>query len=675
MKKTFATLVLIATLWFTALADHTVTVKLDYDDTELTPIRVDAVTKGKIYRKSLTPRTHQVTLSLPDGTYDFHLEMCRYNPTLPDNAQGDYQNPYTHIFAEDVAMDSDITLTLDAATATNLIEFKAYTPDGKPFLHPQAGSSGMTPATTLQAEAIGLDIYHTTYGEIQYTHLAPIYSSPENISYSRCLDMWVNDVSSRYIFSQTRIALALDGTPMLLGMATRGIPSGPVTNLDEPFTPIEPVFTPTPASKSWDVGSVRSAIDINATVAGAQINRGSFDFTTTSPRFLIGWSRDIPSECAIQYAVTPAFVESDDSRNSGPAILLTPRGQSLQSLTNPAFTWPESLCDITPGATVPLTSAIMYRKKIGTNYCPDQLAVTTSGRLGETRASDLQVMTAQVTHGADLVFSDILPDLPVFFAKWNAETHDNAPVAITLTNRNIEIEGFASPSSTTVITYTEGKNDICPPSAQMLTLSDASTGILSHHFPAYGADITLDIAAADPNGLISSITGNGSLSTNSLFNSRTTRQVRAETAPSGTARFTEITLSETRAGTSSTAWATFSGTIPRSALTSTGWYDLRITLTDNDGNTSVQTLSPAFSTGEFASSGLPRQEQPTLAAIARHGHISVKGVPDGTPVALYDSAGTLLTHGHAPEIKTVLTPGIYFLSTGTQTVKILWTTE
>lgn len=128
--------------------------------------------------------------------------------------------------------------------------------------------------------------------------------------------------------------------------------------------------------------------------------------------------------------------------------------------------------------------------------------------------------------------------------------------------------------------------------------------------------------------------------------------VKAEYAPAGTGEWAALDVVATPEHDYMPGYGYFyRGTLDGvTAPSATGWYDLRITVTDTDGSTQTQTLSPAFHAATPAS--VTDITAPDAAAVSVSGHTI--NAPAGSRI--YTPAGT-------PAPARDLAPGVYIVRT------------
>lgn len=97
----------------------------------------------------------------------------------------------------------------------------------------------------------------------------------------------------------------------------------------------------------------------------------------------------------------------------------------------------------------------------------------------------------------------------------------------------------------------------------------------------------------------------------------------------------------------------------------TGWYDMRVTLTDANGSLSQQTVSPAFKIGEHKSA------LPSISATDTQLTITDSAVSANGEIAVFDVKGNAVARGYGNVAIDRLPRGVYIVRAGAETVKIV----
>lgn len=590
MKSYILALGLLSAFTSFAQAEETdeavITVKLVYNSDIYTVRRVDATALDK--RTSEKPKhgAKNTYLKVAPGNYDIHVMFASYT-----SGSHDPYYPHRHVYRENVEVTGDTTLTMNIEEATHRISFKAYTPEGTEYVHPKTYSGGFdyTNANII-SETVLTSIIPADGRSKEHLELLTSFTTQDNRSSLNGMDIYVSDVSENYVFSQSRLARAINDDLYLLTLSTRGSRSADetiVTNKDCEFTKVEPVYTSTPLSDSFTVENFHHGMlayaflnEIQATTFTYQSQRPQ------SPTIYESRNEMFESPAKLTYKVQPRAIEhdealDDDSRkqvstHSCP-LIFSREGIYYQSDANPNFTWPYENLDGVAADNVPL-SCIITNKTTSNGQTVMSHTPTFRGRYGELRESDHQALAVEIFHNGAKVH-DSWADFDSWAQEWAANGHTPGSMKLVFTNANTIVDGKIG-TNTTELTYTEGKNDICPPAAQMLTFSDSDGRVSQRFLP--GQDIDIDLAAGDPNG------SRGYISYMTLL----PKNIVVEYAQASSGNFKTVGMSQTAQASSSANWDVYSGTI--TAPDKEGWYDLRLTVTDNEGNRMIQTIAPAF---------------------------------------------------------------------------------
>lgn len=660
--------------WFYAEAAHTVTCLLDYDKTLYTPLEIEAYSVGGRKAKvSGVPKMSQTTLSLEPGVYDFHVRYCSYDAAKPATAQCDLYNPYKHVILENITVDADLQLTFDVATATNLVSFKAVTPEGEPYSHVMlrvnaAGKSYFDyDDANIYTETITTSISNSEFGEIHDLNLSSTHLTWDGLDTSHSLDVYVNDVSSRYSFSQTRVALSMDNRIFAVGMSVTGLPSAPVTNADAAFTHFEQEFLTSPFYEKLRRDTYCSHIDMVAYNNNFQTIAASSDLTDATPGAWVSIA-DADGGADVRFVLTPVMYEMDvagasdsDPRNqigtTGCPVTFTGAGMTYTA-SHSYFTFAQSEETPVMSNGVPVTCLITHRATpTGGGSKRFLFAPTFVGRYGEMSQADLLGLEAVVTSNGTVV-CDSYAKLDEWSQAWSADGHTPGTLNATFTNSTRTLDGVAG-KSITELTINETASDMCPPAVQMLAITDHNGA--ARHLYATGESIRFSVAAGDANG-------NGR-----SFSLMDAKSVELAVARTGVADDpTAVTLKYVTGATSISAWSVYGGELT-SGMPEEGLYDAVLTVKDFAGNVMRQTISPAFRVGELA--GVESVERDADVATAgvtiADGILTVDDADAAAATTVYDMHGRCRYSAEGSSHNLRMLPrGLYLVRTASGAFRI-----
>lgn len=644
----------------------TVTVNIKYDSS-LAPRHVEALSRGgKCVLENAYYGDKQVQLKLTPGEYDFHLVLAPYDKRYPVTNQVNFYEPYHHVFAEKVKVEGDMTLELDAATATNYVHFEAVTPDGEKFKHIVVRGSQLdyTDANIFY-ETLSLQIWNKDNGEVECLYSTSSHETEEGRSSVNAFDYYVNDVSDRYVFTQSRLAVSPDNELYALMMGVTGSQKGitNVSNTAADYVFRKEAFQVSPSYDGFPHELYRSGVDVYAKINNLETRKFQHRSADPDPSAYFCWIGP-DADLDYNFHLRPMIfeldaVEGDDEskRNqyvtAGCPINMTPSGAQYENASNGYFKWDE--IGGVMGDNVPLTMLVMHQTNVDGNAVV-KYAPTFVGRYGETRQSDVATLEVEVCHDGEPVCTS-WQELNTWAESWAADGHTPGVMTARFTNTNCRFEGVEG-RSVLEVTYKEGRNDMCAPTSQMLVFSDAD-GLVKNVFgPSEGA-INIELAAGDPRG-------NGK-----RYSYMDAYEVKVEYAPHGTQDFKALNTKVVKNATSSTAWTVYAGAIPSAAALGEGMYDVRIHLADNEGNTSVQTISPAFKIGEAAAIDHVVSDRHMRSVACCGTTVTLTGF-DAPHSRVFAVGGQLVMEADGDSFDvSSLVSGIYFVAVDGQVYKII----
>lgn len=285
-----------------------------------------------------------------------------------------------------------------------------------------------------------------------------------------------------------------------------------------------------------------------------------------------------------------------------------------------------------------------------------------TGCYGETRDVDHFAMKFATTSDADTLYKDY-QSFQFGISAWGQDIANKGKrVTLHFDNSNFAVDTIRGRSQSE-IAITCGMLDVCPPSLQMLQMRDKDNKITNRF--EHLADIQLNMSGGDFNYV---------RGTNHFAYAPATWKV--EVAPWNSESWTEVNATEMpeyfRMPCHGALYrVSFAG---KELKSKSGWFKLRVTLTDATGNYSKQTFGPAFY-AEDAKSGV------SMTGSANFG-VTVDGdilsTTDGSEAAMavYDTNGTLRLKvtGSTADLSELGT-GVYIVTArnanGTATAKFM----
>ncbi len=258
---------------------------------------------------------------------------------------------------------------------------------------------------------------------------------------------------------------------------------------------------------------------------------------------------------------------------------------------NPYFSYPANGNEVFGS-----TSAICVTS---TNYIdwaptPFYLVMPTAyyGNYGEERQIDTILATTLLKYNDEEIDLSSYPNIMNWVFEWTAENHEPGQLTFSFKDSNIEVDGIKG-ENVCEVSYNQNNDDQEPPTVQRIMTRD-NDGNATIYFtdPATG---TLSITGGDFK-LNSLPVDCGEREAMFSYYTYQPATLKVEYTPNGTMDFEEITMTEDTKKFFMPGfgayWETSLSNITKKSPN--GWYDLRITLTDEAGNYQIQTIPTAF---------------------------------------------------------------------------------
>lgn len=298
----------------------------------------------------------------------------------------------------------------------------------------------------------------------------------------------------------------------------------------------------------------------------------------------------------------------------------------------PAFEMPLQ-AGMKMGASAPV--AITYSDYISWAEKPYYTTglLTHIGYYGENRVIDGNLTTVAVDfNGKPIDFSKYDYDFWTWQEQWGTDGHEPGVLKYTFTDTNSKVEDLAG-SNVCELIVREGGEDSFPPTLTRAMFCD-SEGVAGLKF-ATAAEANLKIGGGDFNPGFQQFNN-----TSCMFYPYTPAEAFVEIAPYGTELFAELpvekNMGEFFMPGLGMVW-TGNATGASVSKSPNGWFDARITLTDNAGNIQRQVISPAVYIAELTGeTGIDNITEDTTVFHVTDGSIVAE---DGSEVTVYNLAG------------------------------------
>ena len=571
------------------------------------------------------------------GTYGISIGFINYETS----------SPYL-VIVNDVEINDDKTISLSPEMATNKIEITNYNPDGTiqtlplGYWDPLTGERVITDEGNVESQYCAYEIYCNGLGGVLAGTNSSVMVSSEELRHLPAI--WISDCGDNYYMNLN--CLSYDDKNEIINFyvstfGTDNMGIGKLENNPQEYVFSEDVWEFTPKGMDASVGWYGFIPSIVSTYNGFQHACSYMELhcfadlpksQSTSLRMYVQMPFDNPFDEKLKQLIRPGFhdranpVEGMDGyymfnspvsgtyyylkdgrktyANFGNSdIMGVPRGPFWEELVkggqpqadikvlpaHPAFTYSDTKMKENFGSSCPINAVLT------TNYYSpwDERNVTEIspyyiGRNGETRLCDDPSVTIKF-NGSEIEESDM----------WDINT--DGVYDFVYENTNISVDGLSGRNITT-IHYDMSKEDNTPPTICMLQFKDAEDNIIDRF--KTGAEGSMELAACDFNYRYNTEYYYGVYDCQPL-------NLKAEYSPYGKEEWTELEVDEVPELFREIGWGYFY----RASLKDVegagekGWFDLRFSMSDEAGNTHVQTVSPAFRIDDLVDTGIENNNQ------------------------------------------------------------------
>lgn len=586
---------------------HDVTIQILFDESNYETADMVRVAGDNFYKGFFTDedpeKPHCGTISLPEGYYTFFTEFEVKDSTIF------LTNKNAWIVLENIHVTSDMYLEMRAEDATNAISISPLTPKGETPVLPtvrytadgmeniEGNINGMVLYSNIMSVKHGWIYGRESMGNFGYIN----ENTGQSFNLLDVAEIRINDVSDDICISQYMLCGADDGFYASVMTPIRGISESTTGNYspdyDKTYTPAitqsilsassDPeLFTPlyscyvdfiTPVSKprifsGTSLESPSGELQVAGKTSDASIYKllfslsysdfglpqydengeyiGTMMYMTQLQPLFFGENGTI--RCEIRQLIEDYTKQSDESD-------YLPAGHS-------GFSFNLEDSDNQPGDSQP-SLLISSRKDMNWETMEwlwyfDPLPI---GRTGEFLISDMLT--------GDLVETEI----------------ENGVLEFSTEIANRLVDGIEG--RTTAMTRVNPDADICPPALQLMQFRNGNGKVTDRLVE--NEDARILVAVGDFNQVFSP-TDEFSW----WFEISTLDELTVEAAPTGTDNWACIEMEERPEWFEKELGYTFEGKLNDFTKNSyRGWYDVRVSMTDSNGNIQHQKISPAFKVG------------------------------------------------------------------------------
>ncbi len=601
--------------------DVTVTFNLEYDEDVFYPMDYDSFILNNESHEEFWPTTmeaHELSASIPKGNYE--LAIIFYKNGL---------SPYV-VIKEQVEVQEDMTLTFNPDMAINYLEVINYNPNGERckadlgYFDKDLRDWVITDEGNVYGTTVNNYLYLKGYKRSLLSNRMLVFGivQTEEDRFMSTNDCHVNDVSDRYLFTQSRsstFGLGETNEFYICKFSTDDVKAGIMENNPNDYVLCEEEFLITPEGKDI-IGMETYVSDMwiynNTLDGGTGWNTLYNKMERKNDVFPIKIYVNSTFEDAIDNRLNmlvcaQASCGSNDNLMAGSPFSIVngkkvyvnvqegSKSTLYANLANdfafpgrPEFTYPATMKAGTYGDNCPINAFTVmnyYASWMGQNVT--SFANVYVGRYSETRWCDIP--------RGNMKFNGEVIENP---NEWQAE--EEGVYDITMVNTNIEVDGLQGKNKT-IVHYDMTQEDNTPPTIEMLQFKNAD-GVITDRFEK-AEDGRMVFTAADINYFLDSETWASGFDYQPL-------SVTVEYAPYDKDDWTEMQIEEVPELYNEDGWGYYYQTSLKDVegAGEKGWFDLRFTMADAAGNTHVQTVSPAFRIDDKVDTGIGGNNQYTI---------------------------------------------------------------
>lgn len=646
-----------------------VNVVFDFKEGEFSPYY--AIYNENVYDE-MYPEENAGVFEVPAGTYDLCGE-CR-----DDNG-----NVIT-TFKEGITISGDTEIHFSTDAATIMYTSDGYFPDGRKVTvglvtDPDNFEIDYSNATANLVVCLS-DFYRKGVGSISMGVSVANFAFTEEQA-SSIYRRRVSPFSNSYIVCTTALVEA-DNKCYVLEITGTGTEKTTIRN-EAPFVMYQDDFVHSPIHDEIGCEKYKSHVKCASWINEVGIGGGGMDLTYENPEiWLSAGTPDPDAEVRIQTVVTVGNYEfhkimKDDEGFEYDAMAAT-MGLPVRRVQdgweyinnnhsecgNFSFQCPEEDVDVTEfpghpaytfttatkgqtyGDSAPI-NAVMIQKNAYGEETIIYVEPAYIGRLGEVSGADLACVKtdfsyngeAKLTNSSDFPGSDWLYN-------WSTDGHAPGKIDITFRNDNIMVDGLQG-KNVTEVSYDERNEDVTAPTLQMLIFKDNNGKVIDRFDNA--ADGTMYFSGGDFQWH----------SDDRFYFTYEKAEPKVEYAPYGEDSFTTLEVEAIpelffMPGFGD-CYSTNLANVDRPSRT--GWFDLRIEMTDKAGNRQCQTISPAFKIN--ALSGIASVSDDNVKVWAADREIRTEGA-DGSTKEVLSVSGQKMASTQADRIDaSAWAPGVY----------------
>lgn len=646
-----------------------VNVVFDFKEGESSPYY--AIYNENVYDE-MYPEENAGVFEVPAGTYDLCGECWDDNGNVITT------------FKEGITISGDTEIHFSTDAATIMYTSDGYFPDGRKVTvglvtDPDNSEIDYSNATA-NLVVYSSDFYRKGVGSISMGVSVANFAFTEEQA-SSIYRRRVSPFSNSYIVCTTALVEA-DNKCYVLEITGTGTEKTTIRN-EAPFVMYQDDFVHSPIHDEIGCEKYKSHVKCASWINEVGIGGGGMDLTYENPEiWLSAGTPDPDAEVRIQTVVTVGNYEfhkimKDDEGFEYDAMAAT-MGLPVRRVQdgweyinnnhsecgNFSFQCPEEDVDVTEfpghpaytfttatkgqtyGDSAPI-NAVMIQKNAYGEETIIYVEPAYIGRLGEVSGADLACVKTDFSYNGEAKLTNS-SDFPGSDWQYNWSTDGHAPgkIDITFRNDNIMVDGLQG-KNVTEVSYDERNEDVTAPTLQMLIFKDKDGKVIDRFDNA--ADGTMYFSGGDFQWH----------SDDRFYYTYEKAEPKVEYAPYGEDSFTTLEVSAIpelffMPGFGD-CYSTNLANVDRPSRT--GWFDLRIEMTDKAGNRQCQTISPAFKIN--ALSGIASVSNDNVKVWVADHEIRTEGA-DCATMEVFSVSGQKMASTQADRIDaSAWTPGVY----------------
>ena len=635
----------------------TVTFKYQYDNTKFEPdgyvaIYDDYTLYPEYFDYDWETDEYRVCVcELPVGTYD----ICASGLPLVD---GNYLFGVANEIIEQVPINQDTTITIDFSDCTNRYELKTYLSNGEEgeldTWDYNENNEVIITSTGNISQAISVISLIRKGGGIVATHFA--ITDGEHVGWNKSSTLFFNDLSDRYNIAGAIAYFDKDSNCHIAKLESKSTSEHLITHDAGNYLCYEETFAPSLSNNMDNEGVLAVSVDLlYDNMAQREISYGHAPLSDYKLYIDAAWSESSEANQSVEVMVTPRFGDIDKSYvetytwedwdgtivtqvdtifdfhyiNGLPIIVnsnkeveyvntgannnfrITAEGGDLISYPgHPQFSYLKDQKALGYGSNCPI-NAVMSESTEGLFSAGKATFIYCNyiGRYGEKRDVDLDAVQAEIKYNDEVICNDygtIYEDMYDFALQGNPD----GVITAHFVNSNMMVDGLQG-SNVTDIYMNQRHDDWTAPTLQMLLFKDREGNIIDRFETA--EEGTLEFAGGDFNF-------NLDMERYIPWFDCKEQTVEVSYSPYCADQWLPLEVNEIPSEFFMPAFGYFyRGSLQNvTSVSQTGWYDLRIKLTDASGNWQEQVISPAFRIGSGSPTGIETVNSNDATEIARY---------------------------------------------------------